>query len=185
MDSSIEYITLDESVEYIMIEDSFDNLHNQSAVSRLNNHASQKLTELMELNPINNMRMLCHLPIRNEDGYTLNYSHYGQQEAESMDSSSIESTTGLPAFQSTLNETPELHVLELDYDSNNETVEWESSDEDHPVSYSDESTFTAEPDYIIIDDNVEEEIIPCCQNLCVININFQHSNRLPVVINIT
>ncbi len=55
----------------------------------------------MDLNPINSSRMLHRLPIRNEDGYTLNYSHYGEEnDEELMDSSSVESTTDLPAFQS-------------------------------------------------------------------------------------
>ncbi len=40
------------------------------------------------------------------------------------------------------------------------------------------STFEAEPDFVIIDDDVKEEIISYCSNLCVININFLQENYI-------
>jgi len=124
MDNSV-----DDSIEYIIIEDSLVQSPINAAQQVAFNQADQALQELMDPNPINNLRMMHRLPIRNEDGYTLNYSYYGENNNDEMDVSSVESTTGLPAF-SNLDETAELDLLDISYDSQNDTVEWESFNED-------------------------------------------------------
>jgi hypothetical protein len=115
MENSIEYIVLDDSIEYIIIEDSPVqspiNAAHQVAISQ----ADLALQELMDQNPIKNLRMLHRLPIRNEDGYTLNYSYYCRRYNEKMDSSSVETTSDLPAFHC-LDETFELQPLDISYE---------------------------------------------------------------------
>jgi len=104
MDNSV-----DDSIEYIIIEDSLVQSPINAAQQVAFNQADQALQELMDPNPINNLRMMHRLPIRNEDGYTLNYSYYGENN---------------------LDETAELDLLDISYDSQNDTVEWESFNED-------------------------------------------------------